>query len=74
MSIDQLQSHYGFTRAPFGRGLPPQALHPHPGHRQAVARIQWVRLFWRDVRQRLEGPRRRNGFRGLGVVLGRGGS
>ena len=41
MSIDQLQSHYGFTRAPFGRGLPPQALHPHPGHRQAVARIQW---------------------------------
>lgn len=41
MSIDQLQSHYGFSRAPFGRALPPQALHPHPGHRQAVARIQW---------------------------------
>ena len=35
---------------------------------------QWVRLFWRGVRQRLAGPRRRNGFRGLGVVLGRGGS
>src|SRR5680860_820474 len=33
-----------------------------------------VRLFWRDVRQRPEGPRRRNGFRGLGVVLGRGGN
>jgi len=41
MSIEQLQSHYGFTRTPFGRALPPQALHPHPGHRQAVARIQW---------------------------------
>lgn len=41
MSIGQLQSHYGFTRAPFGRDIPPQALHPHPSHREAVARIQW---------------------------------
>lgn len=41
MSIDRLQSHYGFTRMPFGRDIPPQALHPHPGHREAIARIQW---------------------------------
>lgn len=41
MSIDRLQAHYGFTRMPFGRGLPPQALHPHPSHREATARIHW---------------------------------
>lgn len=41
MSISNLQSHYGFTAMPFGRNLPPQALHPHPGHREAIARIQW---------------------------------
>ena len=41
MSIENLQSHYGFTRMPFGRDIPPQALHPHPGHREAIARIQW---------------------------------
>lgn len=26
---------------PFGRDIPPQALHGHPGHREAIARIQW---------------------------------
>jgi type II secretory pathway predicted ATPase ExeA len=41
VSIENLQSHYGFTRMPFGRDIPPQALHPHPGHREAIARIQW---------------------------------
>lgn len=41
MSIDRLQSHYGFTRMPFGRDIPPQALHPHPAHREAIARIDW---------------------------------
>lgn len=41
MSIENLQTHYGFTRAPFSRDIPPQALHPHPGHREAIARIQW---------------------------------
>lgn len=39
--IENLQSHYGFTAMPFGRSIPVQALHPHPGHREAVARIQW---------------------------------
>lgn len=39
--IENLQSHYGFTTMPFGRDIPAQALHPHPGHREAVARIQW---------------------------------
>lgn len=41
MSIDRLQAHYGFTTMPFARNIPPQALHAHPAHREAVARIQW---------------------------------
>lgn len=41
MSIENLQTHYGFTRVPFSRDIPPQALHPHPAHREAIARIQW---------------------------------
>ncbi|MDQ6753694.1 MAG: AAA family ATPase [Actinomycetota bacterium] len=41
MSISNLQSHYGFDRAPFSRSIPAQALHRHPGHREAIARIQW---------------------------------
>lgn len=39
--IETLQAHYGFTAMPFGRSIPVQALHAHPGHREAVARIQW---------------------------------
>lgn len=39
--IENLQTHYGFTTMPFSRSIPVQALHPHPGHREAVARIQW---------------------------------
>ncbi|WP_372700105.1 ExeA family protein [Arthrobacter sp. JSM 101049] len=39
--IENLQSHDGFTSMPFGRSVPVQALHAHPGHREAVARIQW---------------------------------
>ncbi len=41
MSIQRLQSHWGFTRMPFGRGLAPSMLHRHPGHAEAVARICW---------------------------------
>ena len=41
MSIDRLQSHYGFTRMPFSRDIAPQGLHRHPGHQEAVARVQW---------------------------------
>lgn len=41
MSIQRLQSHYGFTRMPFGRNLAPSMLHRHPGHGEAVARITW---------------------------------
>ena len=41
MSIERLQSYYGFTRMPFGRGLAPAMLHRHPGHAEAVARISW---------------------------------
>ncbi|GAA3322634.1 ExeA family protein [Paeniglutamicibacter sulfureus] len=41
MSITSLQSHYGFSRMPFSADIPPQAQHPHPGHREAIARIHW---------------------------------
>ena len=41
MSIDRLQTHYGFSKMPFGRDIPPQGLHLHPAHREAVARTQW---------------------------------
>jgi type II secretory pathway predicted ATPase ExeA len=39
--IDKLQSHYGFTTTPFGKGLAPQMLHRHGAHAEAVARIGW---------------------------------
>ena len=41
MSLDHLQSHYGFTRMPFGRSLAPGMLHRHTTHAEAVARISW---------------------------------
>jgi type II secretory pathway predicted ATPase ExeA len=41
VSIQRLQSHWGFTRMPFGRDLAPAMLHRHPGHAEAVARITW---------------------------------
>jgi type II secretory pathway predicted ATPase ExeA len=41
MSIQRLQSHWGFTRMPFGRDLAPSMLHRHSGHGEAVARISW---------------------------------
>lgn len=39
--IDKLQSHYGFTKTPFGKALAPQMLHRHGAHAEAVARISW---------------------------------
>jgi len=39
--IEKLQTHYGFTKTPFGRGLAPQMLHRHNAHAEAVARIGW---------------------------------
>jgi type II secretory pathway predicted ATPase ExeA len=41
VSIQRLQSHYGFTTMPFGRGLAPSMLYRHSGHAEAVARITW---------------------------------
>ena len=41
MSFQRLQSHWGFTRMPFGRDLAPAMLHRHTGHGEAVARITW---------------------------------
>jgi len=34
--------YWGFTRTPFTKKLAPSELHPHPGHREAVARIRWI--------------------------------
>ena len=42
MSIQRLRTHYGFTRAPFGRDLAPQMLHRHHAHAEAVARITYL--------------------------------
>lgn len=39
--IEKLQSHYGFTKTPFGRALAPQMLHRHGAHAEALARIGW---------------------------------
>jgi type II secretory pathway predicted ATPase ExeA len=39
--IERLQSHYGFTKTPFGRSLAPGMLHRHGAHAEAVARIGW---------------------------------
>lgn len=41
MTIDALQTHYGFSRMPFGRQLAAGMLHHHSGHDEAVARITW---------------------------------
>ena len=41
MSIERLQSHYGFTRMPFGKDLAPGMLHAHGAHAEAVARMSW---------------------------------
>ena len=41
MSIQRLQSHWGFSRMPFGRDLAPSMLHRHPAHSEAIARISW---------------------------------
>ncbi len=41
MSIQRLQSPWGFTRMPFGRDLAPAMLHRHTSHGEAVARITW---------------------------------
>jgi type II secretory pathway predicted ATPase ExeA len=42
MSLEQVRSHFGFTKMPFGKDLPPSALHRHGGHQEAVARIAFL--------------------------------
>lgn len=42
MSIEQVRSHFGFTKMPFGKDVSPSALHPHAGHQEAVARIGFL--------------------------------
>ncbi|HEY4991543.1 MAG TPA: AAA family ATPase [Nakamurella sp.] len=41
MSIELMQTYFGFTRMPFGRNLAPGMLHQHRSHAEAVARITW---------------------------------
>jgi type II secretory pathway predicted ATPase ExeA len=40
--IDRMQTHYGFTKMPFGRDLAPGMLHRHAAHAEAAARITWT--------------------------------
>ncbi len=42
MSIETLQSHWGFTRMPFNKDLSPSMLLGHQAHAQAKARITWA--------------------------------
>jgi type II secretory pathway predicted ATPase ExeA len=42
MSIDQVRTHFGLTKMPFGKDLSPSALHRHVGHQEAVARIDFL--------------------------------
>jgi type II secretory pathway predicted ATPase ExeA len=41
VTIERLQSFYGFTRMPFGRDLAPGMPHRHTSHAEAIARITW---------------------------------
>jgi type II secretory pathway predicted ATPase ExeA len=41
VSLDKLNSYFGFTATPFRRNLAPAMLHRHSGHAEAVARIRW---------------------------------
>lgn len=41
MSVQLLQTHWGFTKMPFGRDLAPSMLHRHRSHQEATARITW---------------------------------
>jgi type II secretory pathway predicted ATPase ExeA len=40
--IDKIRSRFGFGQMPFGRDLPPAALHRHAAHSEAAARITWT--------------------------------
>lgn len=40
--IDKIRTHFGFEAMPFGRDLPPAALHRHAAHSEAAARITWT--------------------------------
>ena len=58
--IEKLQSHYGFTRTPFGTALAPQMLHRHGAHAEAVARIGWCVTRTRPRRDHRRGRRRQD--------------
>jgi type II secretory pathway predicted ATPase ExeA len=42
MSIEQIRSHFGFTKMPFGKDLAPSMLHRHQGREEALARISFL--------------------------------
>ena len=39
MTIDNLRSHYGFTKMPFGRDIAPQALNQHRAHQVSMEQL-----------------------------------
>jgi type II secretory pathway predicted ATPase ExeA len=39
--IEMIRSYFGFSKTPFGKAIPPAALHHHRGHEEAVARISY---------------------------------
>jgi type II secretory pathway predicted ATPase ExeA len=42
MSIEQIRTHFGFSRMPFGKDLAPSMLHRHRSHQEAIARISFL--------------------------------
>jgi type II secretory pathway predicted ATPase ExeA len=42
VSIEQIRSHFAFTKMPFGKDLAPSMLHRHRGHQEALARISFL--------------------------------
>jgi len=42
MSVDELRSHWGFSRTPFSKELAPSMLFSSRSHAEAVARISWL--------------------------------
>ena len=57
MSIEKLQSHWGFTVMPFGRDLAPGMLHRFKAHAEAAARIGWLHRPARPRRDHRRGRR-----------------
>ena len=42
MSIEQVRTHFSFSKMPFGKDLAPSMLHRHRAHQEALARISFL--------------------------------